>query len=200
MSRAEREKWDRVYAAPECLHGLEPTPFLVDAVCALAAGSAPAGRRALVLAMGEGRNAAFLASAGYSVDGIDISHAAVRKATTRVRGEGGTLRGVVADLDHYPLPIARYDLVCVVNFLARPLFEPVARAARPGGAIVWETFTGGHAAFGSPRSPAHLLGPGELRTRFGELDLRRYREVILDDGGKRRAIASLFAIRRPSPG
>ncbi len=198
MSRAEREKWERVYGVPERVHGLEPTPFLVEAVRTLADSRAPTRRRALVLAMGEGRNAAFLASAGYVVDGIDISFAAVRKAKARVQSEGRSLHSVVADLDDFPLPVDRYDLVCVANFLARALFEPVARAVRPGGAIVWETFTRAHAAIGSPRNPAHLLGPGELRARFADFDLRRYREVILDDGGKRRAIASLFATRRPS--
>lgn len=190
MSRAERLKWERIYGTPDAVHGLEPTAFLVDAVRFVPPG------RALVVAMGEGRNAAFLARAGFRVEGIDVSLAAVRKATERVRREGGNLVGVVADLDDFPLREARYDLVCVSNFLDRSLFEPIARAIRPGGALVWETFTRIHAAFGSPRSPAYLLDPGELRTRFADFELCRYRERILEHDGKRRAVASLFATRQ----
>ncbi|MFN7951842.1 MAG: class I SAM-dependent methyltransferase [bacterium] len=190
MSRAERLKWERIYGTPDAVHGLEPTAFLVDAVRFVPPG------RALVVAMGEGRNAAFLARAGFRVEGIDVSLAAVRKATERVRREGGNLVGVVADLDDFPLREARYDLVCVSNFLDRSLFEPIARAIRPGGALVWETFTRIHAAFGSPRSPAYLLDPGELRTRFADFELCRYRERILERDGKRRAVASLFATRQ----
>ncbi len=212
MSRAERLKWERIYGTPDAVHGLEPTAFLVDAVRFVPPG------RALVVAMGEGRNAAFLARAGFRVEGIDVSLAAVgmrpwEPYSTRFVGhrvesghlsfhvpvtirESAHLVGVVADLDDFPLREARYDLVCVSNFLDRSLFEPIARAIRPGGALVWETFTRIHAAFGSPRSPAYLLDPGELRTRFADFELCRYRERILERDGKRRAVASLFATRQ----
>jgi SAM-dependent methyltransferase len=190
MSRAERLKWDRIYGSAERVHGTEPSPFLVESVAALAPG------RALVLAMGEGRNAAFLARLGFEVEGIDISLAAARKACDRVRSEGGSLRAVVADLSEYPLPAGRYDLVCVLNFLDRTLFASVARSLRPGGAVVWETFTRAHARLGSPRNPAYLLDPGELRTRFAALAIERYREVVVESAGKRSAVASLFAKRR----
>ncbi len=191
MSREEREKWQRIYGREGLVHSSEPARFLVETTAALEPG------RALVLAMGEGRNAAWLARRGWKVDGIDIAEHAVRKAAARVAAEGGSLAAVVADLSELPLPRTRYDLVCVLHYLERALFEPVRAALRPGGAIVWETFTRAHAALGSPRNPAFLLDPGELRSRFLDFDIRRYRELTLDEASGPRAIASLFAFREP---
>jgi SAM-dependent methyltransferase len=84
--------------------------------------------RALVVAMGDGRNAAHLARLGFAVDGIDVSFEGARRALERIRAGGGSLGAVVADLDEFPLPTARYDLVAVQNFLNRRLFPfPGAR-------------------------------------------------------------------------
>ncbi len=194
MSRAERIKWDRIYAAPDRVPGAEPSAFLVESVAGLTPG------RALVVAMGDGRNAAHLARLGFAVDGIDVSFEGARRALERIRAGGGSLGAVVADLDEFPLPTARYDLVAVQNFLNRRLFRSLARAVRPGGHVVYETFLRAHGSSGGPRSTAHLLDPGELRIAFPGFEIERYREVRIEVGGRPGAVASLFARRPGSAG
>ncbi len=192
MSRAERLKWDRVHAAAERTPAAEPSPFLVECVAGLPPG------RALVVAMGTGREAAHLARHGFAVDGLDVSFEGARRAAARVRSIGGELRALVADLDDFALPEDRYDLVVVQDFLSRRLFPALARAVRPGGHVVYETFLRAHGSSAGPRSSAHLLDPGELRIAFPAFELQRYREVQLAFGAGRAAVASLFA-RRPAP-
>jgi len=191
MSRAERMKWDRTYAAPDRAPAREPSPFLVEAVAGMPAG------RALVVAMGDGRNAAHLARQGFSVDGIDVSFEGARRALARVRAAGGKLGAVVADLDEFPLPAGRYDLVAVLHFLDRRLFRALARAVRPGGRVVYETFLRAHGSTTGPRSTAHLLDPGELRIAFPGFVIDRYREGMVELGAGRAAVASLSAHRPP---
>lgn len=192
MSRAERLKWDRLHAAPGRSPAPEPAPFLVECVAGLAPG------RALVVAMGTGREAAHLARHGFAVEGLDVSFEGARRAVARVRSSGGELRALVADVDDFPLPEERYDLVAVQDFLSRRLFPALARAVRPGGHVVYETFLRAHGSSVGPRSTAHLLDPGELRIAFPGFELWRYREVQVALGAGRAAVASLFA-RRPMP-
>ena len=70
-----RAFWDQRFAAPEYIFGKEPNRFLVSQQ-----GLFRRGMRALDVATGEGRNAAWLARQGCEVLGIDISPLAIEKA------------------------------------------------------------------------------------------------------------------------
>ena len=54
---------------------------------------------ALVLAMGEGRNAVYLAQCGYTTTGIDISEFAIRKCIKLAKEKGVYVNGMITDLD-----------------------------------------------------------------------------------------------------
>src|SRR5690606_23725725 len=70
-----------------------------------------------------------------------------------------------------------FDLVCVVRFLHRPLFAALRRAVKPGGLIVYRTYTTDHLRFeGGPRDPRFLLEPGELLREFAGWRVLRYEE------------------------
>ena len=57
------------------------------------------------------------------------------------------------------------------------------RTLRPGGMLLFETYTTAQTAFeGGPRSPAYLLEPGELRYSFRELKIVFYRELNAGQG------------------
>ena len=67
----------------------------------------------------------------------------------------------------------------------------------PGGFLLYETFTEPQKGRGrGPQSPDHLLGIGELRSLFAELDEIFYEELTdpADD-----ALARLAARKRKSP-
>jgi len=155
-----------------------PSPFVIDWI-ARVAGAQPAPRRALDLAMGRGRHALPLARAAFDTFGVDIRFDAVRDAVVSAAAEGFVVRGWCADLTRHPLPPGRFDLVVVSRYLQRDLFRSIADTLKAGGVLLYETFTTAQLAHGvGPRSPDHLLLPGELRGAFADLEILFYEEVI----------------------
>ena len=151
-----------------------------------------APRRLLDIAMGRGRHALVCAGLGYCVLGVDLNLDAVRAAASEAARQGLRIHAWCADLTATSLPRERFEAVVVTRYLQRDLFEPIRRAVRPGGIVLYETFTSNQRAHGcGPTSPDHLLEPGELRTRFEGFDLLFYEEVLRPE-----AVARLVA-RRP---
>src|SRR5262245_44533178 len=174
---------------------IAPSSFLVDSFHLLPKGLA------LDLAMGEGRNAIYLASRGYDVDGVDVNAEAVARARTSARRLGAPIRAVVGNVEDgtYIIPIETYDLIVVFHYLHRPLFQDIREGLKPGGAVVYQTFTTEQARFGRPTNPSHLLRPGELEEVFRDWEVLRTQEGI--EGGTPasppRALAGIVA-RKPS--
>lgn len=198
MSLLTPEEWDERYRRPDYWAGREPVPFLRQVLPFLPRG------HALDIASGEGRNAVFLAQHGWRVTGIERSSAGIEKAVglantggVRVVSDGevhspGSLRLIQADLEQYELPADAFDVVTVFYYLQRSLLPAIQRALRPGGILVYETYTIQQLEYPyGPRSPEHLLQPGELRDAFAGLEILFYAE---SNAGK--AIASLLA-RKP---
>jgi tellurite methyltransferase len=165
---------------------------------------------ALDLACGTGRNTVLLGTARHWVTAVDWSGAALdilenraRKAkmhvtradaaemaASRVRG----IRLIQANLEEVHLPESAFSLILCLQYLQRSLFSEMAGSLKPGGMLLFETFTRAQLNYsGGPRNPAHLLEPGELRTAFPELDVLFYRELNAGQG-----IASLVA-QKPGP-
>jgi SAM-dependent methyltransferase len=154
------------------------------------------GRRALDVAMGRGRYAAALARAGFRTFGVDVKIDAVSEAVASAAAAGVRVRAWCADLTQHPLPVARFDVVLVSRYLQRDLFEALRAAVAPGGVVLYETFTTAQRAFGSgPKSPDHLLEPGELRARF---DVDGWDVLFYDETSRPEAVARLAAQRRRS--
>ena len=167
------------------------SPFIVEWIDRLAR-EGRGNRRALDVAMGRGRYAVALARAGFRTFGVDLKIDAVRDAAAAAVAAGVRVHGWCADLTRQPLPTARFDIVVVSRYLQRDLFPALRAAVVPGGAVVYETFTTAQRALGTgPRSPDHLLEPGELRTRFEGWDVLFYEEASEPE-----AVARIAA-RRP---
>jgi len=160
---------------------------------------------ALDLACGTGRHALLLAGRGQFVNAVDWSGTALdilenraRKAKLQVSrtGDASTegsqthgIRLIQANLEDIQLPEALFSLILCLQYLQRSLFPQVARALRPGGVLVFETFTLAQLNYSDgPRNPAYLLESGELRTAFPGLHTLFYRELNAGQG-----IASLVA-------
>lgn len=169
----------------------------------------PAGA-ALDLACGRGRNALFLAEHGRHVTAVDWSGAAlgileerakalkvpVRRIQRIDEAKQPTRAGIdllQTDLEVIALPANRYSVILCVRYLQRSLFPQICGALRPGGMLLFETYTKAQLDFsGGPRDPAHLLNTGELRRAFPDLEVVFYRELRAEQG-----IASLAA-RKPA--
>jgi SAM-dependent methyltransferase len=129
-------------------HSRYPAQIVVDAAALLPPG------RALDLACGSGRNARYLAQLGWRVIAVDLSTAAVQM-----------VRGVLADLERNAVPFRdqSFDLVCVIHFLHRPLFDEVRRLVKPGGVVVSAIHT-----VRSTMNPLYTVEIGELRSYFAD--------------------------------
>ncbi len=163
MAKIDRERWDDRYANTQRRpHEHEPNPLLMR----YAPPPAP-GSRALELACGLGQDALWLAEQGYRVDALDGSMVALRHARAEMlrRGIDG-VTFILADLDHFPLPRAAYDLVYTYRFLDRRLFPAIREAARPGGMVIYETLNERRRLRHPAASPAHTLELGELPGYF----------------------------------
>jgi len=157
------------------------------------AGGGPANLRALDVAMGRGRHALPLARAGFRTFGVDIAFEPLRDAIAAAAAEHLALHGWCADLTQHPLPDRRFDLVLVDRYLQRNLFDALRAACVPGGVVLYETFTTAQRAHGTgPKSPDHLLEPGELRERFAGFEELFYEETTAPE-----AVARIAARRPP---
>lgn len=105
--------------------------------------------RALDLACGTGRWAHWLAERGWDVMAIDWSDEALAQLRTPK---------LKLDLEREPLPFAdaAFDLVLIIRFMHRPLFDEAERVLKPGGVLITHPKTTGR--FG--------IDPRELEERF----------------------------------
>lgn len=185
MSLKDKEKWNTKYGSSACLAGREPSEWLTDHADLL-----PGKGQALDIAMGEGRHALFAASLGYDVLGVDISDVGVARAESLARQNKLTIRTRVADLDHYLIKENTYDLILCFYFLERHLFEGIRKGLKPGGILIFETFTVDYLQY-SGFKREWVLEKYELREAFSELNIIDYREV--DEPENQTAYASLVA-------
>jgi tellurite methyltransferase len=180
--RDEESLWDERYAGQAHLSNA-PDPFLLQAYAEHIAPAfpSPVGLRALDFAGGAGRHAIHLATLGWSVDLLDISAVGLTRAREAAARSGVTLHPIQADLASHPLPVAAYDLILVFYFLRRDLFPSLVAALRPGGYLVYRTFTTAQKDFiAGPRDPDFLLLPNELLSAFPALRVLHYRETAAD--------------------
>jgi SAM-dependent methyltransferase len=181
MEPEEKSRWDERYRErPESWTIADE--FLVQAYDGFL-GDWP-GRVALDLAGGAGRNSMFLVERGWSVDLVDISDVALGLAKEKFQaGEehpvAGKLNAAQIDLNTAnDLGQNKYDLIVVFYFLRRELFPALIAALKPGGILIYRTYTIDRMnAPGRPTDPAYLLQPGELREAFDELDVLYYNET-----------------------
>jgi len=157
MSETDQTRWDRKYAAGEGPAHFRPKSFLTEHAHLLTGG------RALDVACGFGGNALYLAGLGYRVDAVDVSGVALGQAQTEARRRGISLNLVQADLDHWWLPPARYNLILVFYYLNRDLLPGLANALRPGGLLMEMNRNRRFLKERPDFSPSYLLKIGELR-------------------------------------
>ena len=132
MSDADRDKWERRYAEGSYTARTHPTALLEEWLTRLPRG------RALDMACGAGRNALFLAAAGYQVDAMDISSVALARGAARAAELGVEVNWINVDLDTAELGPDSYDLVVVARYVNREITSALMASLREGGHLVYE--------------------------------------------------------------
>lgn len=143
---------------------IPPSPWVVRH-----AQSIPARGKVLDLACGSGRHARFLAGLGYPVLAVDRDARALAGVSTI---KGIMTRQLDLEGEEWPLAGQVFDGIVVTNYLWRPRLPDVLALLAPGGALIYETFMVGNAAYGKPSNPAFLFQAGELRQLAAAAGLR----------------------------
>jgi SAM-dependent methyltransferase len=187
------QDWDKRYCSRErATEDLQaaPNPLLIETVERLARNP-KRPRQALDLASGAGRNALWLAGQGWNVTAVDGSAAAIAILRERAAERGLNLDARVADLerDEFPIERAAWDLVAILYYLQRNLFEAAKRGVAPGGVLIGIA----HITEPGEEPTPHRLRRGELETYFAGWEIVHYYEGASRDAAHQRPVAEIVA-------
>ena len=196
----ERERWNQKYRAASVAKKkiADPDPFLEQEFSEYVLPLYPQGGCALDLAGGAGRHAIWLAKQGWEVTLIDISEAGVEQARQNAGPLASHIHFAVDDLTHFKAAQTGFErgfeMVMTFYYLQRDVFPELVQAIRPGGVLIYKTYTTAQAKLpDGPKNPAHLLEPGELLRLAKGLQVLHYREEEAE-----RATAELVARKLPA--
>lgn len=149
------------------------------------------GSLALDLPCGRGRNSIWLAKSGARVVAADISERSITmlKSVISNTAEAENIHCVSLNAEcPLPFPDAIFDLAAVIHYVSFPLLKDIARALRPGGILIFETYAGHGGNWIS------LPAPGAVRDHFsGEFDILDYSERLVGPAGGHTAVVHAMA-------
>jgi SAM-dependent methyltransferase len=193
--------WDQRYRSHDTVWGIAPNRWVEQQLAELSPG------RALDLACGEGRNAIWLASRGWSVTAVDFSAVAINKGRAAAEHAGVEIDWRVADVRSYSAAeTVDLALICYLQVPAserRAVIRAAANALTPGGTLL----VVGHDSrnlsdgVGGPQDPTVLYTAADLVEDLAGSGLRIEvaREVERPvDGSARAAIDAMLQARRPT--
>lgn len=174
----ERERWNRKYREnPNAW--LEPDPFLAWAFSEYIQPLFPRGGSALDLAGGAGRHSIWLAKHGWEVTLIDVSDSGVELARQNAGPLAAHIHCVLDDLTQFRASQTQFDVVMGFFYLGRAIFPEIVKAVRPGGVLLYKTYTTEQLKLpGGPKDVSHLLMPGELLRLAGGMRVLHSCETV----------------------
>ncbi|MDB4960456.1 MAG: class SAM-dependent methyltransferase [Myxococcales bacterium] len=185
---AERSMWNEAFRKSI---GFKQTAnqHLIDSVNKRKPGTA------LDLAMGQGRNAVFLATKGWKVTGVDISDEGIRIAKAAAAKAGTRITAVQAENEKFDLGKDRWDLVTLIYAGDDPaMLARIKPSIRKGGLFVVEFF---HKDTTSGTGIGGFMD-GQLAAAFADWKIVKD-EVVEDvaDWGLRKGKLVRFVAQRP---
>ncbi len=174
-----KEWWEARYAETEWLYGKQPSQFVVDNVEQIKPG------KVLDLAMGEGRNAVYLASKGYEVDGVDFSDTALKRAEKLAAESGVSIKAQNKDIDMFLLPLMTYEAVVITDYKpSLRFFKDINRGLKQGGLILLDAFTVEQLRRGQGPKPEmfECFQPNEVLHHLKNVHVIFYQERPLENG------------------
>ena len=188
MSNADRQKWDERYRTGAYQDRDQPSEFLTRWLPQISSG------RALDVACGAGRNALYLAEAGFTVDAVDVSGEGLARAKASACDRGITVNWIELDLDTGLAGVDRYDLILMIRYVNPTLLESLPEHLRPGGYLLCEEHLLTTAEVIGPENPRFRVQPGALEKAASALHIVFSQETIhTDPDGRSVALARLVA-------
>lgn len=159
----------------------------------------------LDLACGSGRNGLYLIENNIPVTFADVNSESLKNIEQSLNQLDAAKQKLAhcweVDFegpDTNPLKDKSFSAIMVFRYLHRPLFEQIKAAIKPGGMIIYETFTEQQVQFGRPKNPDFLLKPAELLELFLGWEILHSFEGVVDtvaNDGTKQAIAQIVAIK-----
>ena len=162
-----RERWNRSLVDNDNYRfNKQPNMLLTTTVEGVTPG------KALVVAMGQGRNALFLARKGWEVTGFDLADKAVAYALDEAKKEGLKLNTKIESYETFDYGNEQWDLVTWLYggcLGVEDIASTLKKALKPGGLFVFEFFH-------------REAGIGMGRPQFG-CEAGSVRDLFLNEGG-----------------
>ncbi len=148
----------------------------------------------LDIGCGGGRDSVYLALNGLKMTGVDHQEKALSRAKKLSKNHSVTVNWLSCDIEtDICFPKQNQDLILVVRYLNRKLFNQIKKVLRPKGWLVFQTFSEGCELLGSPKNPNFILRSNELSEVFSDFEIFVDRIDHLNDG---RPVVSFIARKR----
>jgi tellurite methyltransferase len=175
----DKSFWDSFYKQKDNAFGKDAVGFLKENLDQIPKG------KAFVPAMGEGRNAIYLAKHGFEVVGNDISEVAVDKTLGLAKKQNISIKAAVVDLKQYKFIENQFDFIFLSLYIDRTLIPGFKKSLKKGGYIMFyqELYDG------DPKKATSLfwVKHNELSEILKDFKMITFKEY--DDHGKRVAAA-----------
>ena len=171
MSKQDRDKWNQRYAEDSHRKN-NPVTLLEDWLPRIPMG------RALDVACGAGRNAVFMAQAGYQVDAVDISAEGLGRARQEAQSRGLDINWIEQDLDKPYQFDTNYDVIIVMWYVNLGLISQLCDCLSPGGYLLCEEHLVTDQQVIGPTNLNYRVAPGALAETASALDILLYQESI----------------------
>ncbi len=159
--------WNQRYEEPGFAYGTQPNLFFKTQLDLLTPGTL------LMPAEGEGRNAVYAATKGWTVTAFDSSSSGQRKAHQLAQENTVTLHYLLEDAREVSFPEASFDAIGLIFVHLPPNFrsdfhQKVVSWLKPGGYLILEGFSKDQLQHpsGGPKDPAMLFSEAMLREDF----------------------------------
>jgi len=169
MSKQDRIKWNQRYAE-DSYHKNNHVNLVESWLTRIPVG------KALDVACGAGRNAIFLAQAGYQVDAIDISSEGLNQARQKAESQGLSINWIEHDLDQDFQFDTDYDLIIVLWYVDLALVTRLCGCLAAGGYLLCEEHLITDLEVIGPTSSNYRVAPGDLRKAVSGVDILLYEE------------------------
>jgi tellurite methyltransferase len=152
---------------------------------------------ALEVASGKGANALYLARLGYNVIASDCAINGLVMGQGSAKNGNLPLNSLVCDLVSYPFPHDYFDLVSVVRYLDRRLFQSIGSWVKPGGWLFYKTFNQNFLKINPRFNPDYVVAEDELNTVFSDFEIVSSSFDQSDDAIGRNKGTSFILARKP---
>ncbi len=190
MNEAWKERWNERYSNDEFAYGEHPNNYLKEQLEKLDPGTI------LFPAEGEGRNAVFAATRGWTVSAFDISIEGKNKAFRLAETNKVAIDYQVGELQNLKYQTGQFDAMALIyahfpTDIKSSYHKALDKYLRKGGIVIFEAFSKKHLDYiarnenvGGPKEFAMLFSIEEIKADFANYEIIELeeKEIELKEG------------------